>query len=173
MNSAVLALVNAHKNSSKTWLLCKSRLQLAFEICPAIVKYRFCSHFVYSFNYPGLEPYCISTSDLLCWNLDNVPLYRSILRLHRLHLHRPVHHTDVPVDGLDGLAGTAGILLAPLAHLNPLSEQPQEFRRQFVNGSYRFAFSMNVSTFAADAFSFSSRASFSGIASSRIFCSAL
>ena len=57
------------------------------------------------------------------------------MRLHHLWLHRPVHHADVPVDDPDALAGAAGIFLAPLAHLDPLDEQPQEFRRQFVDGS--------------------------------------
>lgn len=57
------------------------------------------------------------------------------MRLHHLWLHRPVHHADVPVDDPDTLAGATGIFLAPLAHLDPLDEQPQEFRRQFVDGS--------------------------------------
>ena len=48
---------------------------------------------------------------------------------------RPVHHADVPVEDPDALAGAAGILLAPLAHLNPLNEQPQKFRRQLINSS--------------------------------------
>ena len=40
------------------------------------------------------------------------------------------HYEENP----DTLSRRAGILLAPLAHLDPLDKEPQESRRQFVNG---------------------------------------
>ena len=55
-------------------------------------------------------------------------------------LHRAVHSADVPVYDPDALSRRAGILLAPLSHLDPLDEEPQQLRRQFVDGSVPFGF---------------------------------
>ena len=49
-------------------------------------------------------------------------------------LHRAVHSADVSVHDPDTLSCGAGILLAPLSHFDPLDEEPQQLRRQFVNG---------------------------------------
>lgn len=58
-----------------------------------------------------------------------------MIQLRYLRLHRPVHHTNVPVDDPDTLRGAMGILFASLAHLDPLDEQSQQLRREFIDGS--------------------------------------
>ena len=93
------------------------------------------------------------------------------MRLRLALLHRAVHCADVAVDDADALVGAAGVFLRPLAYLNPLDEQPQQLRRQLVDGGVLLRLSTNVFTLAEAAFSFSSRASFSGICSSNAFCS--
>ena len=49
-------------------------------------------------------------------------------------LHRAVHSADTPVHDPDTLSCGTGVLFTPLSHLNPLGEEPQKFRRQFVSG---------------------------------------
>ena len=47
--------------------------------------------------------------------------------------HVAVHHTDVTVDDADILRRRVGILFGTFSDFNPLNEQAQEFRRQFVD----------------------------------------
>ena len=53
-------------------------------------------------------------------------------------LHRAIHSADVSVHDPDTLRCGTGILLAPLAHFDPLDEEPQQFWFQFVNGGVPF-----------------------------------
>lgn len=56
------------------------------------------------------------------------------MRLRLALLHRAVHRADVAVHDADALVGAAGVFLRPLAYLDPLDEQPQQLRRQLVDG---------------------------------------
>ena len=56
------------------------------------------------------------------------------MRLHFALLHRAVHRADVAVDDADALVGAAGVFLRPFSHLDPLDEQPQQLRRQLIDG---------------------------------------
>ena len=51
-----------------------------------------------------------------------------------VRLHGAVHQTDIPVDDADRLAGIAGVFHISFSNLNTLDEQPQQLRRQLVDG---------------------------------------
>ena len=55
-------------------------------------------------------------------------------RLRLALLHRAVHRADVAVHDADALVGVAGVFLRPFSRLDPLDEQPQQLRRQLVDG---------------------------------------
>ena len=95
-----------------------------------------------------------------------------MLRWRFPRFHLAVRTPDVPVDDPDTL-GEVGALWGPRPNLDALDKQPHQLRRQLIKVMNRFAFSMKDSTLAADAFSFSNRASFSGMASCSAFCSVL
>ena len=57
-----------------------------------------------------------------------------------------VHHTDIPVDDPDALAGAAGVLLVPLAHPDPLNEQLKQFRREPSMTVYRLSLGRGASS---------------------------
>jgi hypothetical protein len=107
---------------------------------------------------------------LLCGKLEYLTQRRRNAWLRLALLHRAVHRADVAVHDADALVGAAGVFLRPLAYLDPLDEQPSSGVSSSM-AVYCFAFSTNVFTLAEAAFSFSSRASFSGICSSNAFCS--
>lgn len=71
---------------------------------------------------------------LLCGTLEYLTQGRRNARLRLALLRRAVHRADVAVDDADALVGAAGVFLRPLAYLYPLDEQPQQLRRQLVDG---------------------------------------
>ena len=71
---------------------------------------------------------------LLCGKLEYLTQGRRNARLRLALLHRAVHRADVAVHDADALVGAAGVFLRPFSHLDPLDEQPQQLRRQLVDG---------------------------------------
>ena len=68
---------------------------------------------------------CVFSLFLLCGKLVKyLAQGRRNVRLRLALLHRAVHRADVAVHDADALVGAAGVFLRPLAHLNPLDEQP-------------------------------------------------
>ena len=80
---------------------------------------------------------CAFSLFLLCGKLKYLAQGRRNVRLRLALLHRAVHRADVAVDDADALVGAAGVFLRPLAYLDPLDEQPQQLRRQLIDGGER------------------------------------
>ena len=77
---------------------------------------------------------CAFSLFLLCGKLEYLAQGRRNVRLRLALFHRAVHRADVAVHDADALVGAAGVFLRPLAYLDPLDEQPQQLRRQLVDG---------------------------------------